>query len=39
MDEAFKEAYTGGVTTAVTGPGSANVIGGMFVAIKLVVKE
>ncbi len=34
MDEAFKEAYTGGVTTAVTGPGSANVIGGMFAAIK-----
>ena len=34
MDEAFKEAYMGGVTTAVTGPGSANVIGGMFVALK-----
>ena len=25
----------GGVTTAVTGPGSANVLGGMFVAMKL----
>lgn len=34
MDQAFEEAYMGGVTTAVTGPGSANVIGGMFVAIK-----
>lgn len=34
MDLAFKEAYMGGVTTAVTGPGSANVIGGMFVALK-----
>ncbi|QQY80090.1 imidazolonepropionase-like amidohydrolase [Keratinibaculum paraultunense] len=39
MDEAFKEAYTGGVTTAVTGPGSANVIGGMFVAIKTCGKR
>lgn len=34
MDISFKEAYEGGVTTAVTGPGSANVIGGSFVAIK-----
>lgn len=34
MDMAFKEAYEGGVTTAVTGPGSANVIGGTFIAIK-----
>ena len=34
QDLAFKEAYMGGVTTAVTGPGSANVIGGMFVALK-----
>lgn len=33
-DISFKEAYEGGVTTAVTGPGSANVIGGTFVAIK-----
>lgn len=31
---AFEEALQGGVTTAVTGPGSANVIGGSFVAIK-----
>lgn len=34
MDISFKEAYMGGVTVAVTGPGSANVIGGMFVALK-----
>lgn len=34
MDISFKEAREGGVTTAVTGPGSANVIGGTFAAIK-----
>ncbi len=34
-DEAFSVALSGGVTTAVTGPGSANVIGGTFTAIKL----
>ena len=34
-DEAFEVALRGGVTTAVTGPGSANVIGGTFCAIKL----
>lgn len=34
MDITFKEAYEGGVTTAVTGPGSANVIGGTFLALK-----
>lgn len=34
-DEAFMNAIRGGVTAAVTGPGSANVIGGTFVAIKL----
>ncbi|HLR35519.1 MAG TPA: amidohydrolase [Tissierellales bacterium] len=47
MDETFKEAAAGGVTTAVTGPGSANVVGGQFVAIKtygdrvddMIVKE
>ncbi|MBQ6012997.1 MAG: amidohydrolase [Firmicutes bacterium] len=33
-DEAFPQALTGGVTSAVTGPGSANVLGGTFVAIK-----
>lgn len=36
MDEAFMQAVHGGVTTAVTGPGSANVLGGEFVAIKTV---
>ncbi len=35
MDEAFPLALRGGVTTACTGPGSANVVGGTFVAIKL----
>lgn len=31
---AFHDAVLGGVTTAVTGPGSGNVIGGQFAAIK-----
>ncbi len=35
MDPAFEEARRGGVTAAVTGPGSANVIGGTFLAVKL----
>ena len=35
MDESLGLALAGGVTTAVTGPGSANVIGGTFLAIKL----
>lgn len=35
MDEAFECAIKGGVTTAITGPGSANVIGGSFCALKL----
>ena len=35
LDEAFELAVKGGVTTAVTGPGSANVIGGTFCAMKL----
>ncbi len=35
QDEAFGNALQGGVTTACTGPGSANVIGGTFAAIKL----
>ena len=39
MDVAFEEAYMGGVTTAVTGPGSANVIGGTFVALKTYGKR
>ena len=39
MDITFEEAYVGGVTTAVTGPGSANVIGGEFVALKTYGKR
>lgn len=47
LDRAFSEARENGVTTVVTGPGSANVIGGQFVALKtygrrieeMVVKE
>lgn len=35
MDESFRLAVEGGVTTAVTGPGSANVMGGTFCALKL----
>lgn len=35
IDMAFEEARRGGVSAAVTGPGSANVIGGTFLAIKL----
>ncbi len=36
QDETFDEAIMAGVTSACTGPGSANVVGGTFVAIKLV---
>ena len=36
QDEAFETAIRGGVTTACTGPGSANVVGGTFAVIKLV---
>ena len=39
QDEAFGEAIAGGVTSACTGPGSANVVGGTFAAIKLVGKR
>ncbi len=47
VDPCFREAVEGGVTTACTGPGSANVIGGQFLAMKtagrtmaeMVVKE
>ena len=39
MDEAFELARKGGVTTCCTGPGSANVIGGTFVAIKTAGKR
>ena len=34
FDNCFTEARAGGVTSVVTGPGSANVIGGQFVAMK-----
>ena len=34
FDRAFTEARSAGVTTVVTGPGSANPIGGQFVAMK-----
>lgn len=33
-DRAFEEALQNGVTTVITGPGSANVIGGQFAALK-----
>lgn len=36
MDEYFTDAVRGGVTTVCAGPGSANVIGGTFAAIKTV---
>lgn len=47
VDPCFREALEGGVTTACTGPGSANIIGGQFLAMKtagrtmdeMVVKE
>ena len=39
QDEAFPLALQGGVTTACTGPGSANVVGGTFVAIKTYGKR
>ena len=39
MDEAFELGLAAGVTTVVTGPGSANVIGGTFAAIKLYGKR
>ena len=39
QDEAFALALRGGVTAACTGPGSANVVGGTFVAIKLSGKR
>lgn len=39
MDQGFQDAREGGVTSAVTGPGSANVIGGTFAAIKTYGKR
>jgi Imidazolonepropionase and related amidohydrolases len=34
MDKSFRSALENGVTTLITGPGSSNLIGGTFVAIK-----
>ncbi len=34
MDLGFQDALSGGVTTVVTGPGSANILGGEMVTIK-----
>ena len=34
LDPPFRDAARGGVTTAATGPGSTNVIGGQFAAMK-----
>ena len=39
MDRVFKEAYQGGITAVATGPGSANVIGGQFAAVKTFGKR
>lgn len=39
IDETFGLAIKHGVTSACTGPGSANVVGGSFAAIKLVGKR
>lgn len=39
MDEYFDLAIRGGITTACTGPGSSNVVGGTFAAIKLAGKR
>lgn len=36
LDPAIKQAMQGGVTTVGTGPGSANVLGGTFIAVKTV---
>ncbi len=39
MDPTFKMAAEAGVTCVATGPGSANVLGGTFVAVKTVGKR
>ena len=39
IDESFEQALQHGVTSACTGPGSANVVGGTFAAIKLAGKR
>ena len=36
MDAEFRHSYENGVTCVATGPGSANPIGGQFVAMKTV---
>lgn len=38
-DRAFIQAYQGGITSVVTGPGSANAIGGTFLAMKTYGKR
>ena len=38
MDAAIPMALEGGVTTVATGPGSANVLGGTFLAVKMTGK-
>lgn len=38
MDAAIPMALAGGVTTVAAGPGSANVLGGTFLAVKMVGK-
>ena len=39
LDHSFVEAREHGVTSVLTGPGSANVLGGLFVAIKTAGKR
>lgn len=39
MDKCFEDARNSGVTTVVTGPGSANVLGGQMAAIKTIGKR
>jgi imidazolonepropionase-like amidohydrolase len=39
LDRCFFEALSAGITTVVTGPGSANPIGGQFVALKTYGKN
>ena len=39
MDKVFEEAYQGGITSVGTGPGSGNVLGGQFAAIKTYGKR
>lgn len=39
LDPCFEKARKAGITTVCTGPGSANVLGGTFVAIKTIGKR